>query len=290
MTKADKKVFAVGTSADRLPTFFAVGPPRTATTWLYNVLKGHTGLPKGIKETQFFSWNHDLGIDWYKNFFLHCPPDLPVGEIGPAYFDYALARARIKECIPNAKVIITLRDPLDRIYSQYKLWRSFGLIDGPFDYATQRRELSASSSYSSNIRAWIKLFGRDRLLLLFHEDLEKDPQDVVRKLCAFIGIPGIDLVQSKLNRRRVLSVARSARSRRLARSALRLKDSLIRRQKCLRIANLLEDSNPVFNFCFSGGPGFTPLDPRAKSTLRAILRPEIEDLENLVHRDLSHWK
>lgn len=284
------KLPTIGVSGDRLPEFFAVGPPRTATTWLYRVLRGHAGLAAGIKETQFFSWNYDLGIDWYKQFFRRCPPNLPIGEISPTYFDYGSARERIKQSVPGAKIIITLRDPVDRMYSQYKLWRCLGLIDGPFDYATQREVLSASASYAFNIQAWVTLFGRDRVLVLFHEDLERDPQRVVGSVCAFIEIPTVDVTHSGLSGQRVLNLTRSPLSVTLAKRALKLKAYLIRQQKWLRIASLLEDNNPVFSFCFGRGPNFSALDESTKSNLRAILRPEIEDLERLVCRNLSHWK
>ena len=275
---------------ERLPEFFAVGPPRTATTWLHFVLRGRVGLPTVIKETQFFAWNYDLGIDWYKNFFRGCPSNLPIGEIAPIYFDYGPARERIRRYCPAAKIIVTLRDPVERIYSQYRLWNCLGLIDGPFDYATQREVLSASASYALNIQAWVTLFGWDRVLVLFHEDLERDPQSVVGSVCAFIEIPTVDVTHSGLSGQRVLTITRSPRSLRLAKRALKLKAYLIRQQKWLRIASLLEDYNPVVNFCFGRGPNFPALDEATKSKLRAILRPEIEDLEQLVCRDLSHWK
>ncbi|HVN63485.1 MAG TPA: sulfotransferase domain-containing protein, partial [Candidatus Binataceae bacterium] len=70
----------------RLPDFIAVGPQRTGTTWLHKVLQGHTGLPRGIKETDFFLKNYSRGIDWYLEFFRGYPAELPIGEIDPNYF------------------------------------------------------------------------------------------------------------------------------------------------------------------------------------------------------------
>src|SRR5579863_8320683 len=94
----------------RLPDFIHIGPPRTGTTWLHEVLTGHVGLPQGIKETSFFDDRYDLGVKWYADFFADCPGSLPVGEMAPTYFSNNLARARIRKHLPNCKLICTFRE------------------------------------------------------------------------------------------------------------------------------------------------------------------------------------
>jgi hypothetical protein len=95
----------------RLPDFLVIGLARTATTWLIQVLRGHVGLPRDIKELDFFGKNYARGPAWYKSYFAGCDPKLPVGEICPTYFASAEVRARIVQLIPNCKIICTLRDP-----------------------------------------------------------------------------------------------------------------------------------------------------------------------------------
>lgn len=112
----------------RLPDFIVIGPPRTGTTWLHRVLEGHVGLPAGIKETQFFSWNHGQGLQWYHSFFRDIPLALPAGEIAPACFDHPEARERIAALIPHCRIVCTLRDPVARLYSQYKAWHRVGRL------------------------------------------------------------------------------------------------------------------------------------------------------------------
>ena len=70
----------------RLPDFIAVGPPRTGTTWLDRVLRGHVGLPAGVKETQFFIWRYSLGIEWYAAHFRDCL-DPPKERVPPGGLD-----------------------------------------------------------------------------------------------------------------------------------------------------------------------------------------------------------
>jgi hypothetical protein len=89
--------FDIGSEDDtkhrRLPDFIVVGPPRTGTTWLDRVLRGHVELPADLKETQFFAWNFGLGINWYAAFFRNCDPLSLAGEIAPTYFDKPIVRS-----------------------------------------------------------------------------------------------------------------------------------------------------------------------------------------------------
>ncbi len=275
---------------DRLPDFIAVGPPRTATTWLHRVLIGRVGLPAGVKETQFFVMNYGLGLDWYRAFFRHCPPDLPAGEIAPIYFDKPEARERIAADIPGCKIICTLRDPVERVYSHYRMVSSIGMVTDSFDYDAQHYRFGACGSYAFNIKAWRKTVGSDRVLVLLHDDLKADPQSFLNAVCAFIGIAPFDARNSERATMRVFSLTHKPRSPSLARRAVRLKSWLIQRQRFLRLAHVFEHSNPLSDFCFGGGPEFPPLDPATETRIRAIMRPEIEQLEKLLQRDLSAWK
>src|SRR5216683_1959296 len=101
------------TTSPRMPRFIAVGPQRTGTTWLHQVLAGHVGLPS-IKETDYFSKHYARGLEWYLEFFRNCPVTLPLAEIDPNYFGIAEACDRIATDIPDCKIIVSLRDPVDR--------------------------------------------------------------------------------------------------------------------------------------------------------------------------------
>ncbi|MGH7913311.1 MAG: sulfotransferase family protein [Candidatus Binataceae bacterium] len=272
----------------RLPDFIAVGPPRTGTTWLHRVLETHVGLPAGIKETQFFVWNHARGLEWYRSFFRGCSRDRPVGEIAPACFDHPEARERIAALIPRCRVLCTLRDPVARVYSQYKVWHRAGLLEGPFDYARQRQQLGASVSYAFNLREWRRIFGGDNVKVLFHDDLHANPQAYIDAVCDFIGVAKIDLAKSIIGTKRIGSAVHKPRSARMAMWGQRLRDSLIAHRR-VRLARLLEAGSPLWPIFFAGGHPYPPLDPQTEMRLREEFRPETEDLEELVGRDLSTW-
>jgi hypothetical protein len=277
----------------RLPDFIAIGPPRTATTWLERILEGHVGLPARIKETDFFGERYSLGIEWYAAHFRRCDSAGKIGEICPVYFDSPTARERIARHIPQCRIICTLRDPVERLYSHYRLLRREGWIrDMTLEQALAKDStwsghgnLIGSNRYATHLREWQGAFGKDRLLVILHDDLVTDAQEYLNRICAFIGIEpfAIDLARG---RERINRVERAPRNWRLARRARKLRERLIRR----RMYRLLDACAPLWDFCSGRGVLFGPLDPELEAQLRGRFRPEVEDLEVLLRRDLSSWK
>jgi hypothetical protein len=110
-----------------------------------------------------------------------------------------------------------LRDPVERVYSQYKTWHRSGLVRGPFDYDAQCRRLGANGSYASNVKAWREACGVENVLVQIYEDLESNQQAYLDTFCAFVGTSPIDLEKIKLSHRKVNPSQQSPRSLLLAR-------------------------------------------------------------------------
>ena len=140
------------------------------------VLEFGADMPANVKETQFFTTYYHKGIDWYAWHFRHARGDRPVGEVCP-YFNPPQARARIKLHVPDCKIICTLRDPVDRIYSHYKMLRRNVWTRGTFlnDVETRPR-MQSGNRYATHLADWFEKFGRDRVLVLFYEELRNDRQ------------------------------------------------------------------------------------------------------------------
>ena len=282
-------------AASRLPDTIGVGPPRTATTWLDAVLRGHVGLPSGIKETDYFSFHYHLGIEWYRSHFRDCDPTLPVVEFSPVYFEWPEVPERIAAHVPRCQILVTLRDPVDRIYSHYQLLRREGWVGAKTfeqtlanhqSWAERAGNLLSNSRYAHHLNRWFQIFGRERTLVMIHDDLEADPQAYLDRVCAFIGVRRIDLAGSRFARERINRMTRAPRSPRLALMARRLRVVLERRRLDRTRARLM----PLFDYCGTGGAVFAPMLPATELALRERLRPEIEALEALIGRDLSRWK
>lgn len=270
----------------RLPDFIAVGPVRTGTTWLDSIFRGRIGLPARIKELQFFGWRYELGLDWYARHFRHCH-EAVVGEFGPTYFFDKEPRERIEKHIPHCKIVITLREPVERIYSHYKLLRKLGMAKGAFaQEITTNPYLSSRLTYTPQVRAWKDHFGEENTLVLIHEESKTNPQDYIDRLCDFVGTPRFSLDMVAHAGRQVAHFERAPRSLRYARRARRLQYYL-EVTGHLRLRVLLE---PVFEWCMTGGDLFPALDPEIEARLRRECAPDVAALAELLGRDLSIWR
>ena len=181
-----------------MPSFVHVGPPRTGTTWLHEVMLGHVGLPSE-KETRFFDVRYDRGAQWYCGLFGEYSPDVPGGEMGPTYFSNAISRERIKHDIPDCKIIVTFREPAARLYSLYRLLRSERRpVNDTFD-GYWRFQINCGAdlcSYATHLKRWQATFGKSHVLVLFYEDLSSNPQAYLDSVCDFVGARRIALDRS----------------------------------------------------------------------------------------------
>jgi hypothetical protein len=279
----------------RRPDFIVVGAARSATTWIHQALSPYVGLPRRTKETDFFSTNYSLGLDWYLAHFRGYPKDLVLGEISPTYFDSDEAPGRVAHVIPRCKIICSLRDPVQRLYSHYRLLKSEGWITRQtFAQALEQHEkwagragnMIGTNRYAFHVQRWFEALGKSNVLVTFYDDLEADPQGYIDQLTSFVAIPLIDLNRSPIGSRRVNLIERAPRHPHLAARARRLRGSLERR----RMYRTIEMLRPFFHYCAGRGEEFPPLASDSERLLRARFRPEVEALERLVGRDLSQWK
>jgi Sulfotransferase domain len=270
-----------------LPTFIAVGPGRTGTTWLDDVLRARVCLAL-VKETTFFSLFWDRGVDWYASLFRGCAPGQVAGEVCP-YFTWPEAPERISQVIPRCKIIVTLRDPVDRTYSHYKMMRAHVFTRGTLQEAMAKdRQLREGSRYGTYLPRWFERFGRENVLVADYDDLRSNPQGFLDPICDFIGISRFT-VGARRERDSALNMYdRAPRNRRLAQNARHLKFSLMG-HGYYRTVNLLSELG-VWQWCMGRGEKFPPLTPEQDAWLRELYRPEIERLEELLGRDYSKWK
>ncbi len=272
----------------RLPEIIGAGPGRTGTTWLHRVLEGHVDLPYGVKETQFFNTYYDKGIDWYARHFRYATGERKVVEICPYFFDQR-AFERVKTYIPNCRIIITLREPVEHSFSAYKMIVHYGWAHGSFEEVLDARPTMAGGNrYAFHLRKWFETFGRENVLVTMYDELRAQPQSYLDRVTDFMRIDRIALSARRDLNGDVNSFARAPKSGRLARKATKLKYWFKVRQAYGAI-NFLERSG-VWDFCYGRGEPFERLTPEQDERLRARFMPEVEALEELLRIDLSAWK
>ena len=218
-------------STRALPDFVIAGAARCGTTSLYRYLVEHPlVMAAQIKEVHFVDRRHNLdkGERWYRSWFPtsaaleaaaagHEVERAICGESTPNYFAHPDAASRLRAVVPEARIILLLREPIDRVWSQYRWQRWWGgetldLADALHaeaeragagfemmggDRQTRNRFIShgylARSRYADQLDWWLAAYPRRQLLVLRSEDLFADPAAVLDRTFAFLGLPPFDL-------------------------------------------------------------------------------------------------
>ena len=217
------------TSSDRLlPDYLIIGTQRGGTTSLYKYLVQHPETAHALtKEIRFFDQNFERGLGWYRSRFPSAGhrdhvrrargTRLVVGEASPDYMFHPHAPGRIARTLPRAKLIVLLRNPVDRAWSHYWHQRTRGHESLPFEEAIAREpkrlagelekllaDPSAASYerhhhsyverglYAEQLQTWFGLFPRDRFLIERSEDFFEDPALVFKRVLDFLNLPGFD--------------------------------------------------------------------------------------------------
>ncbi len=174
--------------------FVGAGPQRTGSSWLDAMLRQHpeVALPRHTKETFFWDKRFGKGPRWYARRF---PPQVPgvlSGEVAPTLFPSEAARERIARENPDCRIILLLREPVERALSHYRHELALGLQRPPLRVAVRRDpRIVEASRYSVHIPEWRKLFDPDRILCLDQASLRVDWHDSLARICRFLGMyPG----------------------------------------------------------------------------------------------------
>jgi len=272
----------------QLPSFFVVGPPRTGTSWIHRALQRHANLPDPTKETRFFDCHFHRGMRWYLRHFPVLHPGKPTGEVAPTYFASERARDGIAETVPHAKLVFIFRDPLQRLVSLYRLKRAYGLLDCSFEHALEADpELLGSASYATCLQGWQQAFPRKQMLITLYDDLWTSPQAYIDRLLHFLELPASPLTQAEL--RYVHSSERLTQPRHfLLTHSATLMANWCKARNLDQVVAAVRNSR-VMSLLLSGGTPFPEVSRAARERVGIVLRPEIENLERMIGRDLSMW-
>ena len=194
--------------AARLPEFLGLGTQKGGTTTLHRLLEQHPDvyLP-ACKEVHFFDLNYDAGEGWYRNHFANAKTHQTCGEITPFYLFHPDVPGRIYQDIPNARLIVLLRDPVERAISQVFHAQRLGFEPLPIDealaaeqsrlatgdpYSFQKHSYLSRSRYLEQLDRYEALFPRGQLLILRSEDLFSTPERIWQELLSFLELKPMD--------------------------------------------------------------------------------------------------
>jgi len=162
-----------------LPDFIIIGAMKGGTTSLYDYLNQHPQiLPCITKEPYYFSQFYDRGIKWYKSCFTHTYVEefkkkilqkkFLTGEGSPNYYWYPHAAKRVHDTVPNAKIILLLRNPINRAYSEYDMRLRFSIF-GKGEIVSRVARLDE-----------LKLEGKGTLVGITYEDAIEMENEVIK--------------------------------------------------------------------------------------------------------------
>ncbi|HMU68745.1 MAG TPA: sulfotransferase [Chitinophagales bacterium] len=310
-----------------LPTFLVVGANKGGTTSIYHYLKQHPEVYLSpIKEPHYFS--KDIDVNQFKKEFAHnklqdiekyvqgdmkqefhaafvrseeqylklfknVTSQKAIGELSTSYLYSTVAATEIKKLIPNCKIIICLRNPIERAYSHYRmnLWTGNSnefdfhkaLLE---DYQHQPKVWGNAHLYTEigmyyqQVKRYLDTFGAENVKVIFTEDLKKNSAQVIRDLYTFIGVDPSFNPDTSTQYNEVYTPKYKNLTWFLNKSGIRPFMKRIS-PKFLKGA--------VVKLFYKQKADKGQMPPAAKSFLLEKLGPDVHALESLLNKDLSGW-
>jgi len=178
-----------------LPNFLVCGAQKSGTTSLHAYLRQHPQiyLPEK-KELNYFNLNWSKSLAWYEAHFNAWSGQEAAGEVSPLYLWHPETAERIAETLPAARLIFILRNPIDRAFSNYWFNVARGAQNPNETFSEvirtqdgQWRYLS-KGLYAEQLSRYGALFPSKSRLVLYTEDLKKDPQSLLRAISEFLSL------------------------------------------------------------------------------------------------------
>jgi len=216
-----------------LPDFYIIGAAKCGTSSLYDYLLQHPDVqPAFTKEPRYFDKYYDRGENWYRvcfpfkihKYFLKTifRRGFITGEATPRYVDHPHAPKRLKKLTPNAKLIVLLRNPIDRAYSNYNMRAEADTESLSFKDAVKQEKQRTKgefekmlkdgnyysrdyyhysylhrSIYVDKLKRWMSIFPKEQFLFIQSEEFFKNPSEVYNKVLQFLELSPHDLKEYK---------------------------------------------------------------------------------------------
>lgn len=285
----------------KMPTFFIVGAPKCGTTALYNYLSEHPQIfMSPLKEPQFFA--QDLlgdkrrvqDLEEYLACFSGAGDEKMIGEASAAYFASTVAPKEIKRFAPGARIIVMLRNPVDKMYSRF--------IDARFNNLEHHESLEAaldteqrcgpsfglgymeSARYSVRVRRYLETFGRENVHVVIFDDFAERTAATYQDTLSFLGVS-----PDSRSHFPVVNGSRYVRSM-VLQEFVRHPPRFLRQfghvTMPLRVRKRLRGWFSHHNVICARPPANRPA---LRERLQREFENDVEDLGQLINRDLSHW-
>jgi hypothetical protein len=289
-----------------LPNFIVIGAAKAGTTALYWYLAEHPAVfMSTVKETNYFAYGADAAgrllygdpelhhfpvrsLEDYERLFAGAGRAVAIGEASPIYLECPQAAGRIREALPDARLICGLRHPVERAYSDYQMTlRARGQRLDP------ARDLTAAAAWARPDSHWMRIsryhpqlaryfdaFPRDRIHILLFDDFKRDTPGVIQGVYRFLEVdptfvPDLETphnIGGMPSNRLLEGVLKSGALRRAAGPLVPKRvANWVRR---LRAGNMRQAP---------------PLPSELRQELTGYFRDDIARTAELIGRSLEHW-
>ncbi|MCB1055668.1 MAG: sulfotransferase [Acidobacteria bacterium] len=277
-----------------LPNLVVAGVQRAGTTSLHYLLASHPEVffPERPQEIHFFDDDraYARGLDAYRRLFRGWRGERWVGQTSPLYLFEPAVPERLHGALPEAKIVVVLREPVSRAYSHYWLEVRYGWeresferaleleaerLEGGFD-ARRHFSYTARGRYAEQLERYFALFGRERVLVLLQDEMKNAPERVLERLGGFLDLDpaGFETQGGRVKHRNAALLPRWPALQRWARP---IRERLPRFGYVVDGLNLERRSYP-------------PMASGTRAALAERFAPEIDALEALTGVDASAWR
>jgi uncharacterized membrane protein YkvA (DUF1232 family) len=275
--------------ASDVPMLIGLGPIRSGTTWVHELLFGHSQVATtSMKEVNFFNRHFDEGIDWYEAHFRPTTRATRLrADISPFYMMDPAVCERIARTVPNPLLMINMRGPYERVLSWYQKYRQ---EDHPIGWLASDPKVHAEALEigltAAMLQQYADRFGRDRLILVDYADLKRDPVGLADRVQRRLGLD-VETPPSVTREVNASVHYRSAHLRRLA----HLGGPLVRKLSPELFYAM--KFGPLHDIIFAKkritGPS-AEQKVGAIGSLRDAFEADISRLEDALDRDLTSWR
>jgi hypothetical protein len=203
-----------------LPDLIVIGVVRSGTTSLYHYLSQHPSIIKSAHdELGYFDSNYKLGLNWYKSFFPSIFEKKKIErkngkfltyDVTPFYIYNQKSSQRIHQILPNSKLIVILRNPIDRSYSNYflgnqekkfeeiianekKILNKIDKNNVDEYYNFVHTSMLARGFYAEQLENWYKIFPKDQILIIKSEEFATETNKIMNNIFDFLELPHYDI-------------------------------------------------------------------------------------------------
>ncbi len=277
--------------------FIGIGVMKAASSWIFKCLMEHPEIcGSSKKELHFFDRpdNYKKEIDYYKSFFNNCSHNKVKGEYTPSYIFFKEVPKLIYKHFPEVKLILCLRNPIERAYSHYlhALSKSEKWSFKTFEEALgQRPEFLERGFYYQQLKKYFNLFPKENILVLIYEDIAKDPLRFVQNIYNFLEV-NPNFVPQVAFQKSNTSILRFGPGFKLVKKVYpRLTQSPLGKftisiLKTLKIKKYIQH----FDLSYTKIRKPKPMTTITRKKLQKIYQKDIKKLEKLINKDLSFWK